>query len=111
MPSSRPASTQCSRHKASKKLRTPYRAPKANAFAERWRRSAREECLDRLLIMSEGHLRHGMKEYISYYNAARPHHGIEQRCPTPFNRGRQDGVGKSRDVLGGVIHDYYRDAA
>ena len=49
---------------------TPYRSSKANAFAERWLRSAREECLDRPLILGEGHLRRVMREYIRYYNQA-----------------------------------------
>jgi len=92
-------------------IRTPYRAPRANAFAERWIRSAREECLDRLLILGEGHLRHVMREYIGYYNQARPHQGIEQRCPVPIDRARRDGAVKRRDVLGGIIHDYHWEAA
>ncbi len=92
-------------------IRTPYRAPRANAFAERWIRSAREECLDRLLILGEGHLRRVMREYIGYYNRARPHQGIEQRCPIPITKRAREGPVKRRDVLGGIVHDYYRDAA
>jgi putative transposase len=90
---------------------TPYRSPKANAFAERWIHSAREECLDRVLIVGEGHLRRVMKEYIGYYNQARPHQGIEQHCPIPMASVRKDGLVKRRDVLGGIIHDYQRVAA
>jgi hypothetical protein len=92
-------------------LRTPYRTPVANAFAERWVRSVREECLDRLLILGDAHLRRVMQEYIEYYNHARSHQGIEQRCPIPIERGRKEGPVKCRDVLGGVIHDYQREAA
>jgi transposase InsO family protein len=44
---------------------TPYRSPKANAYAERWVRTAREECLDLLLIVSEGHLKRVLSEYIA----------------------------------------------
>lgn len=91
-------------------IRTPYRAPKANAFAERWIRSARAEYFDRLLIMGEWHLGRVMKQYITYYNEARPHQGIEQRCPIPLDRSRHEGPVNCRDVLGGVIHDYYRKA-
>jgi len=87
-------------------IQTPYRAPRANAFAERWIRSVREECLDRLLILGEGHLRGVIREYISYYNQARPHQGIEQRCPIPIEKAGRDGAVKRRDVLGGIIHDY-----
>ena len=89
----------------------PYRAPKANAFVERWVRSLRAEVLDRLLILSEAHLRRVMKEYVDYYNRARPHQGIEQRCPLPIEHARNEGGVKCRDLLGGVIHDYYREAA
>ncbi len=92
-------------------IRTPYRAPRANAFAERWVRSARSECLDQVLVLNEAHLRHLMKGYIEHYNRARPHQGIEQRCPIPIERARRGGVVKRRDVLGGIIHEYTRDAA
>ena len=92
-------------------IRTPYRAPKANAFAERWIRSARAEVLDRVLIVNEAHLRRVMKEYIEHYNTARPHQGIEQRCPIPIESARRDGTVKRRDVLGGLIHEYSREAA
>ncbi len=62
-------------------VRTPYRAPNANAYAERWVRSVREECLDHLLIAGEAHLRRVLTEYVACYNQARPHQGLEQRCP------------------------------
>jgi transposase InsO family protein len=92
-------------------VQTPYRAPKANAFAERWIRSVRGGCLDQLLLLGEGHLRQVMIEYVVYYNRARPHQGIEQRCPLPIERGRREGPVKCRNVLGGIVHDYYRAAA
>ena len=92
-------------------LRTPYRTPTANAFAERWVRSVREECLDKLLIMNQAHLRRVLRDYVDYFNRARPHQGIKQRCPIPIERGRQIGAVKRRDVLGGIIHDYDRASA
>src|SRR5919112_1968923 len=49
-------------------VRTPYRAPNANAVAERWIRSAREECLDHLLILNEAHLRRVLTAYVIFYN-------------------------------------------
>jgi hypothetical protein len=52
-----------------------------------------------------------MIEYVVYYNRARPHQGIEQRCPLPIERGRREGPVKCRNVLGGIVHDYYRAAA
>lgn len=93
-------------------MRTPVRAPNANAFAERWVRSVREECLDRIVILGEGHLRRVLTQYVSYYNYARPHQGIDQQCPAPLIRSvARDGSIERRDILGGVLHDYYRRAA
>ncbi|HSH77975.1 MAG TPA: integrase core domain-containing protein [Herpetosiphonaceae bacterium] len=92
-------------------IRTPCRAPKANAFAERWVRSVREECLDHLLIFGEAHLRRVLGEYVAYYNHARPHQGIDQQCPVRRLWPSGSGPIQRRDVLGGIIHDYYRAAA
>jgi putative transposase len=89
---------------------TPHRAPQANAVAERWVRSLREECLDHLLILSQRRLRNVLLEYVQYYNTARPHQGIQQHAPIPFPL-TQFGPIAQRDVLGGIIHDYYRQAA
>jgi transposase InsO family protein len=57
-------------------LRTPFRAPNANAFAERWVRSAREECLDHLLILGERHLQQVLRAYVTFFNTRRPHQGL-----------------------------------
>jgi putative transposase len=92
-------------------VRTPYRAPNANAIAERWIRSAREECLDHLLILNEAYLRHVLQAYVAYYNRARPHQGLEQRTPIAPDRPCGDGQIRRRDVLGRLLHDYYREAA
>jgi len=92
-------------------VRTPYRAPNANAYAERWIRSARAECLDHLLIASEGHLRRVLTEYVAFYNHARPHQGLEQRCPVALHAPARDGPVRRHDTLGGLLHDYYREAA
>ena len=90
---------------------TPYRAPNANAVAERWIRSVRGECLDQLLILNEAHLRRVLTEYIEHYNSARPHQGLQQQAPIPFQRGPDHGPVRCREVLGGIIHEYWRQAA
>ncbi len=90
---------------------TPPQTPNANAFAERWVRTVREECLDHLLIFSERQLRRVLQEYIAYSNTARPHQGLEQQAPIPFVSPVPTGSIRRRDVLGGRIHDYYREAA
>lgn len=86
---------------------TPVRAPNANACAERWILSARQECLDLILIFNLAHLRGVLKEYIDYYNTARPHQGIDQQSPLPYSI-PSSGTIQCRNVLGGIIHDYYR---
>jgi putative transposase len=92
-------------------IHTPIQAPNANAFAERWIRSVREECLDKLIIVNQAHLRQTMTEYVAYYNSARPHQGIGQRTPIFRFPGNHEGPIQRRNVLGGIIHDYYRRAA
>ena len=89
-------------------IKTPFRAPKANAFAERWVRSVREECLDQILIVNEKHLHRTLKEYGGYYNHSRPHQGLGQQFPIFSPSRNKAGVIRRRDVLGGIIHDYYR---
>lgn len=92
-------------------VRTPYRAPNANAIAERWIRSARVECLDHLLLLGERHARRVLREYVAYYNERRPHQGLGQRCPVPATPRTGSGPIRRRDVLAGLIHDYERSAA
>jgi putative transposase len=94
-----------------KVIHLPHRAPNSNAFAERWVRTVREECLDKLLIINQGHLRRVMKEYITHYNRHRPHQGIDQRSPISFSTPETYGEIHRRDVLGWIIHEYYREAA
>ena len=89
-------------------IKTPVRAPRANAFAERFVRTARTECLDWLLIRSERHLEGVLAEFVQHYNAARPHRGINLEVPIPYLSGKQfDGSRVLRvDQLGGLLHDY-----
>jgi len=89
-------------------LNTPYRAPRANAYAERWVRSIREECLDHILVLNENHLHRVLREYGEYYNHARPHQGLGQHFPVSELVSNTAGPIRRRDILGGVIHDYYR---
>ena len=94
-----------------KVIHTPYRAPNANAYAERWVRTVREECLDKILVLNEAHLRRVMREYVAYYNSSRPHQGLEQQIPIASKAPVSGGPIRCRNVLGGIIHDYYREAA
>ena len=92
-------------------LRTPYRAPKANAICERFLGSLRRECLDHILILGEDHLRHALKEYLRYFDRARPHQGIGQSIPCPPESLPKSGRVIALPVLGGLHHDYSRRAA
>ncbi len=91
-------------------IHTPYKAPRANSYAERWVRSVREECLDQILVLNEKHLHRVLKEYGNYYNHDRPHQGIGQGFPMPLIGTERNTKGTivRRNVLGGVIHDYHR---
>jgi hypothetical protein len=88
-------------------IRTPFRAPNANAFAERWVRTVREECLDHILILSTNHSKRVLIEYSHYYNYSRPHQGIEQKTPM-LQQFPSEGIIHRRKILGGIINDYYR---
>ena len=57
-------------------LVTPVQAPNANAYAERWVRTVRTECLDWLLIVSRGHLEQVLRIYVRHYNKHRPHRAL-----------------------------------
>jgi putative transposase len=93
-------------------LRTPVRAPRANAYCERLIGSLRRECLDHILILSEKHLRRVVQEYVCYFNEDRPHQGLHQRIPsvsTSWPVGEGEIV--ARPVLGGLHHADSRKAA
>jgi putative transposase len=88
---------------------TPVRAPRANAYAERWVRALRNECLDWLLITNRRHLERVLRIYVEHYNRQRPHRALQLEPPVgpnaPPRRGTTLGV-RHRDVLGGLIHEY-----
>jgi len=91
-------------------IRTPIRAPRANAFAERFVRTVRRECLDHLLIFGRRHLERVLKAYVAHYVAERPHRGLRLAVPagdrTPQVRRMTRTPVERRDVLGGLIHEY-----
>ena len=97
-----------------KLLRTPYHAPRANAFCERFLGSVRRECLDHLLILHEQQLSRVLWAYTAYFNQARPHQGIHQQIPDlpaalPPAIARAGPI-MAVPVLGGLHHDYRRVA-
>ncbi len=86
---------------------TPLQAPNANAYSERWIRTAREEILDHILIISESHLRWVLREFIGYYNSRRPHQSLDQQSPIPRPEPTTIGKVERRQLLGGIINDYH----
>ena len=93
--------------------KTPIRAPKANAVAERWVGSARRECLDHILIFGRRHLLRVLGAYTEHYKRARPHRSLDLRQPVPSSNSETLPGTKvhRRDVLSGLIHEYQRNAA
>ena len=96
-------------------VRTPVGAPRANAIIERFQRSVRQECLDHLFLLGEGHLRRVLGEYVAYFNGDRPHQGCGQRVPLSDGvpeSARHGGAGGviASPVLGGLHHAYRRAA-
>ena len=93
-------------------VRLPARSPNLNAYAERFVRSVRQECLDHLVIFGQAHLRRVLREYVEHYNHERPHQGIGnvliRVSPQPDN---DNGAVKRRQRLGGLLNHYFRGAA
>jgi putative transposase len=93
-------------------VKTPPRAPRANAFAERWVGTARRECLDWILVRNAAHLRRVMTVYVEHYSRHRPHRSLDLQAPIPSGPPQpvRDGLIQRVDVLGGLIHEYQRVA-
>jgi len=91
-------------------LRTAYRAPRQNAACERFLGSVRRECLDHVLVLGEAPLRRILREYVAYFNTARPHQGLQQRVPAAPARcvpgGLLAGSVRGVPILGGLHHAY-----
>jgi transposase InsO family protein len=94
-------------------LVTPLRAPKANAVAERWVRTVRNECLDHVLVFGRRHLEQIVRDYVTHYNAERPHRSLALATPAGAHEARGSPFSDilRRDVVGGLIHEYYAAAA
>ncbi len=97
-------------------LRSPPRVPRANAYAERWVRTVRRECLDRLLIYNLRHLLAVLGEFVTHYNEHRPHQSRHQRPPNaadtepPVLVGLASARVRRRKILNGLISEYSQAA-
>jgi transposase InsO family protein len=99
-------------------IKTPIQAPNANAIAERWVRTVRQECLDWLLIWGRRHLERVLDEYVRHYNDQRPHRSLDLLPPRAINGGSAaptvvvaNTAVRRRDRLGGLVHKYYAATA
>ena len=96
-------------HLGIEQVRTPFRAPRANAISERWVKSVRAECLDHLFIFNETGLRRVMASYVSYFNHSRPHRSLGQRAPresTALPHRSTSSKIIAESILGGLHHVY-----
>jgi transposase InsO family protein len=97
-------------------VKIPPRAPRANAYAERWVRTVRSECLDWTLIWNERQLQRVLTEYLRHYNTVRPHRSLDLQPPRParpltlVEPATTQSLVERIDVLGGMIHEYRRAA-
>ena len=94
-----------------KPLLLPANSPNLNAFAERFVRSIREDCLAHIVLLGEGHLRSVVAEYIEHYHPARNHHGLANERIESYVPANTDGAVRRRQRLGGLLSYYHRIAA
>jgi len=93
-------------------VRCPIRAPNYNAFAERFVRSIKDECLDRMILFGEAPLRRVLREYVTHYHNERNQQGVGNQLLEPVDMvsSTNDSV-HCRERLGGMLNFYYREAA
>jgi putative transposase len=91
-------------------VRTPWRAPNANAHAERFVRSIKHECLDRVIPLGERHFQRTVSEYVVHYRHERNHQGLGNRLIEGIVSNRGQGRIRRRPRLGGLLNYYERAA-
>jgi transposase InsO family protein len=93
-------------------VKLPPRSPNLNAHAERFVRSIKESCLDRMIFFGEASLRTAVQNFLAHYHAERNHQGLSNRliCPDPAHLAASGAI-QRRQRLGGMLNYYYRDAA
>ena len=93
-------------------MKSPAQSPDLNGYAERFVRSIKEECLERMILLEEHHLRRAVREYVSHYHDERNHQGLDNQLTESL---RKDTLSKRpiqrRGHLGGMLSYHYREAA
>jgi transposase InsO family protein len=92
-------------------VRTPPGAPNCNAHAERFVRSVKEECLDRVVPLGEWHLRRTLRDFATHYHRERNHQGLANELIDGSAVQRRTGAVRRRQRVGGILSYYYRSAA
>ena len=92
-------------------VRLPPRSPNLNAWIERFMRSIKSECLDRMIFFGEESLRRAVREYLAHYHVERNHQGLDNAIIEPKGIVRGSGRVRCRERLGGMLRYYQRDAA
>ena len=91
-------------------VQTPLQAPNANAYAERFVRSIKHECLDRIVPLGEHHFSRAVQEFADHYHRERNHQGLENRLIESRALGRREGGIRRHPRLGGLLNYYERAA-
>ena len=94
-----------------KLIRLPPRSPNLNAYAERFVRSVKEECLSRLVLFGEAGLRRALREYVAHYHEERNHQGKGNALLAPSRSEESTGPVECERRLGGLLKFYRRRAA
>ncbi len=93
-------------------VKLPPRSPNLNAYAERFVRSIKEECLEQMIVFGEDSLRKSIHSFVEHYHLERNHQGLANRLIIPLNTPVQSlGAVECRQRLGGLLKHYYREAA
>lgn len=91
-------------------MQTPFCPPNCNAYAERFVRSIKEECLNRVVPLGERHLRRTIADFVAHYHGERNHQGISNELIQPLGRTRGHGPVRCRPRMGGLLNYYHRVA-
>ena len=92
-------------------LKVPRWSPNLNAHCEAWVRAIKSECLNKMILFGEAHVRHVMSEYVGHYLTERPHRVLGHRVVEPETPMPREGLVLCRERLGGLLKTYYRQAA
>lgn len=95
-----------------KVIRLPPMSPNLNAYAERFVRSIKDECLNRMIFVGQASLRRAIAHYLAHYHMERNHQGLDNRLiRAERSCGANEGAVRRRTRLGGMLNYYYRAAA